>query len=175
MFALICELPSSLCGWLRLINNNSSWLGRNNSRGEKKTTKQSICESRRPTMRDGRRGRAPLPLFPSVLMFANWSFVTQIGAGRFKGEWPRPTTTHGFISGGSPPLMCATSSSADAALIQEAKRGGWRAPAGHDGKGAAKSQRERCKNRTLERSSGQNSYSCKDHTTAHTQWQKERF
>lgn len=24
MFALICELPSSPCGWLRLINNNSS-------------------------------------------------------------------------------------------------------------------------------------------------------
>lgn len=31
VFALMCESPSSPRGWLRLINNNSSWLGGNNS------------------------------------------------------------------------------------------------------------------------------------------------
>lgn len=87
--------------------------------------KQSICESRRPATREAEReGKPPLPMLPSVLMFANWSFVTQIGAGEVQRRNSRPATTHGFISGGPPALMCTTSS-AHAALIQEVTSAGW--------------------------------------------------
>lgn len=132
--------------------------------------KQSIYESRRLAMREAERGgKPPLPMLPSVLMFANWSFVTQIGAGEVQRRNGRPATTHGFISGGPPALMCATSS-AHAALIQEVTSAGWEGLQNTTGlweRGASRSQQERSKNRTLERSSGQNSYSCKDHTTSH--------
>lgn len=75
MFALICELPSSPCGWLRLINNNSSWLGRNNST----KNKASVNQEGPPWERRKEGEGAMFSMLPSVLMLANWSFVTQIG------------------------------------------------------------------------------------------------
>lgn len=161
MFALICELPSSPCGWLRLINNNSSWLGRNNS---PKTKRLWIKTTRHE--RDRRRRKPPLPMLPSVLMSANWSFVTQIGAD----EVQRRTAVRrqrAVSFRGARRLWCVLLLllwyERSLWLVERAYRtqraSGEKERPGHN--------RKKSKNPTLERSSGRDSYSCKDHTTSH--------
>lgn len=110
MFALICELPSSLCGWSRLINNNSSWRRRNNSpKNKKRLWIKTRCKERDRRRRNGR------------FLSADWSFVTQIGADEVQRRMTVPaTTTHGFVSWRPAALMWATSS----ALIQEVTAAG---------------------------------------------------
>lgn len=123
MFALMCELPSALCGWLRLINNNSSWLGRNNSPKTKRLWMKKTRDER-----DRRRRKLLLPALPSVLMSANWSFVTQIGADEAQRRTAVRRQHTFFILWRSPPLMCATSS----ALMQVVTAAGQEGFTGHN-------------------------------------------
>lgn len=141
MFALICELPSSLCGWSRLINNNSSWRRRNNSpKNKKRLWIKTRCKERDRRRRNGR------------FLSADWSFVTQIGADEVQRRMTVPaTTTHGFVSWRPAALMWATSS----ALIQEVTA------AGREGSPDTTGLKEEDKTWTLERWSGRDSYSCK--------------
>lgn len=161
MFALICDLPSSSCGWLRLINNNSSWLGRNNSPKNKAFVNQ---EGPWWWETEG-GGNHRFPCFRVFWCRLIEALSRRLVWGMFKGERRSGNNTR-FHSGGSMPLMCPTSSS-HAALIQEvsaAGREGSPDTTGLMGKGATQ---ERRRNWTLECSSGKDSYSCNDHTTSH--------